>query len=493
MKKLLTIAVLGITLIVAIVLVRTALHTPEESGNVETLALDVDAERAARRLSEAIRFKTISHGNPELFDASQFDGFIAWLAETYPEVVATAPIERINGYTALLRWPGSNPNAAPILLTGHYDVVPVIPGTEDSWEQPPFAGAIVDGVIWGRGALDDKSGVIAQLEAASMLISEGFTPNRDIYFSFGHDEEVGGQGAAGVAEHLAAGNVQLAWSLDEGSFVMDGLMPGLDKLFAPINVAEKGYLNLELTARGAGGHSSMPPKEMATTILAEALVTLDENPVPGGLSGLSEDMFDAASRHMSFTYRMPFANRWLMGGLLEEQLASVTFGNAMLRTTTAPTMLSGSVKANVLPIEAVATVNFRLHPRDTVEDVVAHVRRVVGDDVTVEIADGPGNEASEVSSAEAEGFLIIAQAVREVFDDAAIAPGLMIAASDTRHYGKVADDAYRFNPLKVTPDDMTGFHGTNEKMAVANLANGVRTYYRILQLAAGAELAAGSQ
>ena len=141
---------------------------------------------------------------------------------------------------------------APILLTAHYDVVPVIPGTESIWEEEPFAGVISNNRIWGRGALDDKSGVVGMMEAATYLIKNNFQPTRTVYFSFGHDEEIGGGGAAQVTEKLKQEGVQLQWSLDEGSFVSRGFFPGVDKLVAPINVAEKGIMNLLIVAKAKG-------------------------------------------------------------------------------------------------------------------------------------------------------------------------------------------------------------------------------------------------
>ena len=479
-------SVLALVVLVAVLLVRTALHTPSESSDIKPLDISVDADRAAARLAEAIRFRTVSHQSEDDFEAEAFEGFIGWLEATYADVISRVDVSRHAGYTLLLRWPGSDSTRQPVLLTAHYDVVPVIPGSEGSWAHPPYAGTIDGGIVWGRGALDDKSGVVGQMEAASRLMQRGFTPNRDVYFSFGHDEEVGGRGAAAVARHMADNGIQLEWSLDEGSFLFEGMFPGLDKPFAAINVAEKGSVTLQIIARGAGGHSSMPPKDNAVSRLAHALTALESNPLPGGLSGLSADMFDTASRHMSFAYRLPFANRWLLDGVLDGQLSELTFGNAMLRTTIAPTMLSGSVKTNVLPIEAVATVNFRVHPRDSVDDVVKHVERVVGNEhVSVHLPYGGGREASKVSDAGSDGFRIVSQAVREIYPGAAVAPGLMIAASDTRHYGKVADNAFRFNPMKVTQEDLTGFHGTNEKISVETLAQGVAAYERILELAAG--------
>lgn len=488
MKKVLVTAGIAVSVLVGVLVVRALLHQPVGSQAVAHQTVEVDETMIARRLSEAIRFRTVSHQHHEDFEAEQFEGFIAWVRAAYPEVHAALELTRLGGHTLLYRWPGSDTSLEPILLTAHYDVVPVIPDSEDAWRYPPFSGEIADGFVWGRGALDNKSAVIAQLEAATHLLNLSFRPKRTVYFSFGHDEEVGGsQGAAAVAAHLANQKVRLAWSLDEGSFLLDGILPGVEPLMAIINVAEKGSLTLEIVAKSAGGHSSMPPQTTAVGMLAKAVTALEDNPVPGGLSGLSEKLFDTASRYMPFGYRLLFANRWLFGGVVEDQLTSETFGNAMLRTTTAPTMLSGSVKTNVLPIEAVATVNFRVHPRDTVKSVVEHVKSVVENgNVEVRLPPGSGRPASSVSSWDTPGFGVIERAVREIYRDVVVIPGLMIAGSDSRHYGKVANDAYRFNPMMVSQEDLIGFHGTSEKISVGNLAQGVRTYVRILELGASA-------
>ncbi|MEZ5553119.1 MAG: M20 family peptidase [Pseudomonadales bacterium] len=479
----------ALALLVAVVVVRTLLHQPLAGDSISTTVVtpNIDAERAARHLAEAVRFRTVSHQQPEDFEPAEFEGFIDWVARTYPAFHSALSLTRHGNYSLLYRWQGSDPSLAPVLITGHYDVVPVIPGTEALWSQPPFGGVVEGDIVWGRGALDDKSAVIAQLEAATHLLAEGFTPARTLYFSFGHDEEVGGpNGAGAVTAYLREQGVQLAWSLDEGSFLFEGMLPGVEQLMAAINVAEKGSVTLNVIAHADGGHSSMPPQQTAVGRLAEAITRLETTPVPGGLSGLSEQMFDTASRYMPFTFRLLFANRWLFDSLVDDQLSATTFGNAMLRTTTAPTMLRASPKVNVLPIEAVATVNFRVHPRDSVEDVINHVKAVVENEfVTVEVPPGAGIGASEVSDWNSEGYTAIADAVRQIYGDVVVTPGLMIAGSDTRHYGQVADNSFRFNPMRVTPEDITGFHGTNEKISVANLAQGVRTYVQIIRNGTG--------
>jgi carboxypeptidase PM20D1 len=478
--KLIKILATATVVLLAIILLRTFLHTAPEASRIAPSEIQLNESLLASHLAEAIRFKTISNRSGGEFARDQFDGFINWVATTYPLVTASLPVEQLN-YSLLYKWPGTNGALKPILITGHYDVVPVLPGTEEKWQHPPFSGVVENGIIWGRGALDDKSGVIGILEAVSYLLQTGYQPTRTIYLSFGHDEELSGpSGAAKVVETLKERNVQLAWSLDEGSFLFEGLLPGIEGLIAPINVAEKGRLTLDIIASSEGGHSSLPPKSTAVGKLARAITKLENHPLPGGLEGVASEMFDNISRHMSFVPRMLFANQWLFGGLIEKQLSNVAFSNAMLRTTTAPTMLSGSTKKNVLPIEAVATINFRLHPRDTPEGVTEYVSSIVAaEDISVRVQSQ--STPSKISDWTAQGFAHIADSVQEVYGDVIITPGLMIAASDSVHYSKIADNAYRLNPFTVDQTDLTGFHGTNEKISVENFARGVRVYIQIIR------------
>ena len=487
MKRIFKILALSLLTLLVIIVTRALLHTPETTSLQEAVDYSLDEDLMLAHLSESIRFQTISHESSQDLNADAFDNFQAWVSQTYSQLHQTLELKMFNG-TMLYKWEGTDPTLKPILVTGHYDVVPVIPGTESLWQQPPFSGTISDGFVWGRGALDDKSGVIGILEATSYLIAGGYQPKRTIYLSFGHDEEIGGAKGAGlVADYLEASEVQLAWSLDEGSFLLDGFLPGVDKLVASVNVAEKGSTTLQIVGKGAGGHSSMPPSQTAVGVLAEAITKLEENPMSGGLDGLALAMFDTTSREMPFTLKMLFANRWLFSGLIEAILAKDPATNAMLRTTTAPTMLSASVKTNVLAIEAIATVNFRVHPRDTIGGIFDHVSAVVEND-NVEVRPmawdgfGLGQPASKVSSWESKGYKNIEQSVKNIYGNVIVAPGLMVAASDSRHYGRVADNAYRFNPFPLTRDQLAGFHGTNERIGTDDFVRGVKVYIRLLEL-----------
>ena len=487
MKKLIH-GVVGVLLVlIIVVLARTMMFIAPEVPPEEIVSVSVDEGAVTRHMVEAIRFETVSVAVEKTPDYGPFVAFVGWVAETYPEVHENLVLDLVADHTMLYRWEGSNPDLKPILLTAHYDVVPVVPGSEGDWKHPPFAGEISDGHVWGRGAMDDKSAVIVMLEATTLLLAEDFRPERTIYFSYSHDEERGGPlGAAGVTAVLKERGVRLAWTLDEGSFIVKGMLPGSDKPVAIISVAEKGGLTLDLVARGPGGHSSMPESEVSIDILAQALVNLRKHPVPGGLDGLSGELFDGFARNGSFTYRMLFANKWLFGGLLERQLGKSAGMDAMIRTTTAPTILTAGIKTNVIPPTATASVNFRLHPRDTPESVRDHVIAAIDDErVDVTMQDAHRIMASDVSSTDSEGYQLIERVARQFFGDIAVAPGLTVGGTDSKHYSKVADDSYRFQYMEVGREDIAGFHGTNERVSIDNLVKGTGAYYLLMKEAAG--------
>ena len=482
-KKISLGVILMLLLLVAIVLLRT--FTLGVPNRVQTLYPQVTLNEAqiSQHLSEAVQFKTVSKQNPLEMDYKPFSRFIDWMSRTYQPVHEHLERITINQYTLLYKWQGEDDSLAPILLSGHYDVVPVLPGTERAWKHPAFAGVVDDTHIWGRGTLDDKCAVVAMMEALNTLVEHGFTPKRTIYVAATHDEEIGSkEGAAGIVKWMQQRNIKPLWSLDEGSFVLNGLIPGVDKPVASINVAEKGYLNLELSVESQGGHSSMPKGHTAVGILASAIHRLQNNPLHGALSGISGDMFDSLVPDMPFIHRVLFSNKWLFSGLINSKLSETAAGNAMLRTTTAPTMFSGSVKANILPVHGKAIVNFRLHPRDSSADVVKHVTLAVNDPrVTIRILDS--QEASHVSNHRHQGFEHIAQLAQHLHGPVVVAPGLTVAATDSREYDKVTEDSYRFNPMSINAEDVAGFHGTNERLSIRNLIKATQFYYLLIKTA----------
>lgn len=452
----------------------------------------IDNAGAAERLAQAVRLRTVSSREDANLNADQFQQFHALLQARFPKVHAQLKREVVNGLSLLYTWTGSDAQAKPVMLMAHQDVVPVAPGTEGDWQQPPFAGTVKDGFVWGRGSWDNKGNLMSQLEAVEMLLAQGLTPRRTVYLAFGADEEVSGaRGAAQIAALLKGRGVQLDFVLDEGLLVLDGVMPGLRQPAALIGVAEKGYLSVVLRMSATPGHSSMPPKAgtSAIAMMSAALKRLDDQQLPGGIRGVAAEMFDTLAPEMGGFGRVALSNLWLFGPVVQKQLETSGSTNAMLRTTTALTIVNAGNKENVLPGRAEATVNFRILPGDSREQVMAHVRQQVGQATqtdSFELIALPGAvDASKVAPTDSSQYRLLNQTIREIFPDALVAPGLMVAGTDSIHYGAISDHIFKFSPVRANSDDLKRFHGTNERLSVDNYADAIRFYHRLLaQLAA---------
>ena len=484
-KTILLVLALGLALS-AVVLVRAQGLESRQPVEVESVAIPVDEEGSLLRFAEALRIPTISFENVEDTDSAQFRALHDHFVLAYPGVHAELTREIVGGLSLLYTWEGTEPELPPVVLMGHQDVVPVIPGTEDDWEQAPFGGVVADGFIWGRGSMDNKISVVAILEAVEALVADGFRPRRTHYLAFGHDEEVGGMlGAAAIAELLESrGAEPYAYVMDEGGVVARGLVPGIEGPVAIIGVAEKGYVNLELVVKGPGGHSSAPPENTNIGILAAAITRLEDNPFPASLDGPALDMFRYLAPEMGLAGRALFANEWLTAPLIKWGLLSSPSSAAMLRTTTAVTIVEGGVKANVLPIEARAIVNHRIRPGETSQTVREYVTSVIDDDrVEVNFSGGEGFDPSPISDPAGPAFQLLARTVQEVVqsDRVFVTPYLVTGGTDAKHYSGRSANVFRFIPAPVEPDALQRVHGTNERMTPDGFFSSIRFFRRLIQ------------
>ena len=483
MKKLIGALVFALLVLAAITLERTLTFRSRQPQVAGVAVEPLDTTALAQHLAGALRFKTISYQDSSQFDGRQFDGLHQYLRTTFPKLHAALKLEKVNGYGLLYEWTGSDPGLGPIVLLAHQDVVPVEPGTEGRWTEPPFEGKIAAGYVWGRGALDDKGSLVAILEAIEHLVAGGAQPRRTVYLAFGYDEEVGGRrGAARIAELLASRSVHPEFVLDEGGALTTGLVTGISAPVALVGIAEKGYVTVSLTAQAEGGHSSMPPPQTAVGILATGLTRLEGQQMPRAIRGPTADMFDYLGPEMSFGARLVMANRWLFGGVLAGRFGATPQGNAMLRTTTAPTVLQAGVKENVLPSSARALVNFRILPGDSVGSVLEHVRRVVHDSrITVQALEETQSNPSGVTSVDAEPFKLLARTIRQVIPEAIVSPWLVVGATDSRHYARLTPNVLRFVGSSIGEGDLRRVHGTDERVGVRAYADAVRVYLQLLK------------
>ncbi|MEZ5960977.1 MAG: M20/M25/M40 family metallo-hydrolase [Hyphomonadaceae bacterium] len=463
----------------------TAPPPPAEVTLPDTSAYPIDGSAAAMRLAEAIRFRTVSLVQ-DGEDRTQFEEFHAWLQDRYPAFHAAARREIVGELSLLYTWEGSDPGQPPIILLAHQDVVPVPDDTRANWQVDPFGGVIRDDHVWGRGAIDDKGSLIALLEAAEYLAAQGKRPARTIIFAFGHDEEIGGEGGAVLmARRLEERGTHAWFVLDEGMAALER-HPLTGGPAAMIGISERGSGTMRVRAVGQPGHSSMPPPETAVSLVSEAVVRIHDMPIDRSLEGgPALAMMRALAPELSLTNRMAVSNEWLFAPLLRQRMAGDPAAQALLGTTIAPTMLEGGVRPNVLPGEATAMINFRIHPRDSAEDLLRRARQQVADleGVTVEWAE-PAREASGISSTTSTSYALIAGLSHAILPDAPVAPGLVLAGTDSRHYASVAENVYRFQPILLNAGDLERPHGLNERISIVNFERTIRFYVGLMEAGA---------
>jgi len=445
----------------------------------------------AQKLGDAIQFPTVSRNETDQ-NIEDLKNLASHLQTEFSGVFTSENVETFfpNSLSILLRIQGAKQTGNPYLLCAHLDVVPA--GDLDKWDFEPFLGEIVeqddDQFIYGRGAIDDKHSVVGILQALSIVLDNGGKPERTLYIAFGHDEEVSGHSGAGEIAKVLKGlleenNEKLDFLLDEGMFVMQDVVPGVDDPVIYIGVVEKGWTTLELTVNGDQSHSSAPPRESTIGILAKAVSKLEKHRSPAKFSsGPEYDSMSYLAPHASFLFKMVLSNLWLFKDVVSSVLAGGSELDAIQRTTTAVTIIEGGFKENVIPSFARATVNHRIHPTEVLDDILKHDRHVIDDD-RVEIETKGYFPPPPISpySNDIVPFQIIANSAMEVFPGAHITPGTLIANTDTKHYLDLTDKVYRFTPAFIGKNDTKRFHGFNERISVNNFVQVVEFYHRIIK------------
>ena len=438
-----------------------------------------DVPPIAERLSRMIQLPTVS-AELETRGSAPFEDFVALIAELYPRVHSELVLERHTDFGLLYRWVGRREAAdGPLVLMAHYDVVPV--DESDAWTHPPFAGAIENGSVYGRGALDDKGPLVVILEAVENLLVEGFVPARDVYLSFGGNEETYGSAAIAIAAELEERGIVPWLVVDEGGAVVDAPLPFVPGRAAMIGVGEKGVMTVRLTARGDGGHASAPPARTAVRRIARAVERLGPGTfrprTPRAVSRMLTQLAGSASGPARLLLRV-------LGALppLSARVFAALGGEAaaLVRTTVAPTMQAGGTAANVLPSQATATVNLRIALGETVQSAAARVRRRIADpQVSVDVLEG--SDPSPESPTDNAAFALLADALAVSHPGVPAVPYVMMAATDSRHFHRFAPAVYRFAPLDMSNAQRAAIHGVDESVEIAALERGERFHRALIE------------
>ena len=476
-KNVVKIIGLLIALLLVIVLVNTYRFTKEiPQGNA--LALGPVSDSAINHLSEAVQIKTISYADTLPVDTAEFLKFRDFLERAYPLVHQKLTRQIFNQFSYLFTWEGRNKNLPPYVIMAHMDVVPVEAATASKWNTSPFSGAIKDSMVWGRGAVDDKACVISILEAAEALLKNGFQPERTIYLSFGHDEEISGtRGAAAIADWFRKQNIHPELVLDEGGEITEENFRDLKRPIAVIGVGEKGYLSFKLSVEKEGGHSSMPENETSIDILAKALSRLREKQMPFKVTEPVAELLNRIGPGMPFGQRMALANQWLFKPLLRNSFEKNHVTNSMFHTTIVPTVFNSGIKDNVIPTVATAIVNCRNLPGDDQDALIAFMKNQIKDDRVTITPEKINKNASNITKTTDPSFKKVEQICYESMPNVVTVPYLLMGGTDSRHFDDISKGVVRF----AAAIDPKGYHGINERMPFSDLKRMIFFYSQLMK------------
>jgi len=464
--------------LILVILIRTLRFKPRNTPVEPGGEIELPREKIVQDMVDMVRCKTVSSREPSQVDWAEFGKFRILLKERFPHIRAACTLELIGPTGFLYHLPGRSAEK-PSVCMAHYDVVPA---EEVLWSKPAFEGIVEDDVIWGRGTLDTKGTLCGVMEALELLLAEGYVPENDLYLSFSGEEEVDGATCSMIVSYLEKKGVKPAIVVDEGGAVVDHTFPGVPGQCAMVGIAEKGGVNLEFTIESEGGHASTPPAHTILGQLSKAVTRIEGNPFPYQMTKPTAEMFDTVGRHSTFLYRMIFANLWCFSPVLD-LLGKKTGGelNALMRTTVAVTRMQGGQAYNVLPPKASFGINMRLLGEDTVESVVARLKKIIKND-KIQISVVSGSNPSPCSETGCEEWEKLACAIRQTWPEAIVSPYLMMACSDSRNYCAISDRVYRFSAMHLSKEERAMIHGNDERIPVETLLTTVKFYIRLLKL-----------
>jgi Gly-Xaa carboxypeptidase len=473
--------------------------------------------QSIERLSGAVRIPTQSFDDLGAVGADPrwdiFYSFADYLAKTFPLAHSTLQVEKVNTHALLYTWPGTDPTLKPTVLMAHQDVVPVPDSTVEQWTHPPFSGFYDGKFVWGRGASDCKNQLIAILEAVEALVEANFVPQRTVVLSFGFDEEISGQeGAHHLARFLQKryGHNGVAVIIDEGAVNVESW----GRNWAIPGVAEKGYVDVDITIRMPGGHSSIPPKHNGIGVASELITLIEANPY--------DPVLDNENPYLSWLYcgaeyapYFPKKLKHLLHKRSEQSCASslkhrkdplaLEAAKAgpdvkyLFTTSVAVDIISGGVKTNALPERTQFTVNHRINVGSSSKAVFDRITSLAGQvaakhDLALTPFNGTETPSSitlsardtllepapitptSISPKRTTPFAVLAGTTRALYgEDLLVAPGIMTGNTDTRYYWDVSEHIFRYGPgWDKEQKGLGNIHTVDERVGVQGHVDTVR-------------------
>jgi acetylornithine deacetylase/succinyl-diaminopimelate desuccinylase-like protein len=439
-------------------------------------AVDLErlAEEATEWLAGLIRINTTNPPGNELAAARYLAGILE-REGIRAEVFESAPGR---GIVIARLQAGAIPDPSKaLLLLGHTDVVGVEP---ERWSTDPFGGEIRNGYLWGRGALDDKAMVVANL-AVLVALKRAATPlARDVIFLAVGDEEAGGEHGINYAIGQHWEKIAAAYAINEGGRVIakDGHVH-----YVGVQTSEKVPVNVEVIASGTGGHASVPRRDNAIVRLARALTKIAEYEPPVKLLAVTRRYFEGLAEIEDGD-----TGRWMRAleqpGRAELAAARIADANpvwnAMMRNTISITVVHGGFRSNVIPAEARATLNIRMLPGESVQALVEELRKRV-DDPNVRFEVGvPARQPAPPSSLDSELYATIERVSRDFYPGAEVLPLLSAGATDSAQLRLRNVQAYGLLPFPLAEEELARMHGDNERIPLDAFRTGIRYLHRVV-------------
>lgn len=460
-----------IGVIVVVCLARTMM-IPTAAANYKAKPSPKREKAYADKLAEMVRMETVSVRGED--QREKFLAFHALLHGLFPKVFEVCEYHELEG-SLLLKWKGRS-SEKPVMFIGHMDVVEA--SSPEAWKYPPFSGTVADGRVWGRGSGDTKCSLFSFLQAAEELISQGFVPERDIYLAGSNTEEIGGEGAPRIARWLKKNGVRLEMLCDEGGSMVSDPMKGVEGVFAMVGLFEKGYGDLRFTAKGKGGHSSMPKKGTPIPKLAQFICRVEKkDPFKEKFSPAVEAMLANMAPFCAFGLKIVLSNMWLFRPVVK-RIARGTELGAMLKTTICFTMQSGSEGCNVIPREASVTANMRFIPHQGKDESIKIITKLA-DKYGLETEVLTASEPTKPVDLDSKAFLLTQDCISECFPGVGICPYVVTGGTDSRFFGEVCNNMIRFSPVLYGKEALAAMHGVDEHIETSTLPGAV-DYFKLL-------------